>query len=119
MAFSCAVQRRGRSIRSVKTSAVCSGGWSPAAIASTISGLGSFGAALRHDACLRTMVLVNLDEWRLMTAREQNTILIVDDDGDVREALSRFLKGNGYRVRCAENGRLHLMKSENGGSRRK
>jgi DNA-binding response OmpR family regulator len=43
-----------------------------------------------------------------MTARGQNTILIVDDDGDVREALSRFLKGNGYRVRCAENGQVAL-----------
>jgi hypothetical protein len=38
MAFACAVQSSGRSIRSAKASAVSSGGWSPAAIASTITG---------------------------------------------------------------------------------
>ena len=37
-ACSCAVQRRGRSIRSAKASAVSSGGWLPATIASTICG---------------------------------------------------------------------------------
>ena len=37
-ACSCAVQRRGRSIRSAKALAVSSGGWLPATIASTISG---------------------------------------------------------------------------------
>jgi hypothetical protein len=37
-AFSCAVPSKGRSIRSAKFSAVSVGGWSPAAIASTISG---------------------------------------------------------------------------------
>jgi hypothetical protein len=38
MAFACAVQSSGRSIRSARASAVSSGGWSPAAIASTITG---------------------------------------------------------------------------------
>jgi CheY-like chemotaxis protein len=42
---------------------------------------------------------------RLMTATKQNTVLIIDDDGDVREALSQFLRGNGFRVFCAENGK--------------
>ena len=32
-------------------------------------------------------------------------ILIVDDDKDIRELLSRFLKKNGYRVETAANGR--------------
>jgi two-component system, OmpR family, response regulator CpxR len=45
---------------------------------------------------------------RLMTAPKQNTVLIVDDDGDVRELLSEFLEGNGFRVYCAENGEAAL-----------
>ena len=43
-----------------------------------------------------------------MTAPKQNTVLIVDDDGDVRELLSEFLEGNGFRVYCAENGEAAL-----------
>jgi CheY-like chemotaxis protein len=49
-----------------------------------------------------------LPELRLMTAPKQNIVLIVDDDGDVREALSEFLEGNGFRVYSAENGKAAL-----------
>jgi hypothetical protein len=58
-------------------------------------------------------------ELRLMTASKQNTVLIVDDDGDVRELLSEYLEGKvlGYIVR--RTAKLHLMKSENSRSRRK
>jgi CheY-like chemotaxis protein len=31
-------------------------------------------------------------------------ILVVDDDRDVRETLAAVLEGEGYAVRCAENG---------------
>jgi CheY-like chemotaxis protein len=31
-------------------------------------------------------------------------ILVVDDDRDVRETVAAVLDGEGYRVRCAENG---------------
>jgi CheY-like chemotaxis protein len=31
-------------------------------------------------------------------------ILVVDDDRDVRDTLAAVLDGEGYRVRCAENG---------------
>jgi CheY-like chemotaxis protein len=36
------------------------------------------------------------------------SILIVDDDRDGREALSRFLKGAGHQVECASDGREAL-----------
>src|SRR6202048_380110 len=52
--------------------------------------------------------LLNRLKLCLMTASKQNTVLIVDDDGDVREALSDFLKGNGCRVYSAENGKAAL-----------
>ena len=31
-------------------------------------------------------------------------ILVVDDDRDIRDAVSAVLEGEGYEVRCAENG---------------
>ena len=43
-----------------------------------------------------------------MVAPKQSTVLIVDDDGDMRELLSEFLEGNGFRVCCAENGEAAL-----------
>jgi CheY-like chemotaxis protein len=43
-----------------------------------------------------------------MTAPKQNTVLIVDDDGDVREALGEFLRCNGFQVYSAENGKAAL-----------
>ena len=43
-----------------------------------------------------------------MTVPKQNTVLIVDDDGDVRETLSELLEGYGFRVYCAENGEVAL-----------
>jgi CheY-like chemotaxis protein len=43
-----------------------------------------------------------------MYARDPGTILVVDDNADVREAVSEFLKVNGYIVACAENGQTAL-----------
>jgi CheY-like chemotaxis protein len=41
------------------------------------------------------------------------TVLVVDDDQEVRELLRVALAGNGYRVGCAPNGReaLHYLRS--------
>lgn len=36
------------------------------------------------------------------------SVLVVDDDVDARDAVSRFLKRAGHRVRCADNGREAL-----------
>lgn len=36
------------------------------------------------------------------------SVLVVDDEMDAREAVSRFLKRAGHRVRCAVNGREAL-----------
>ncbi|MDB5174757.1 MAG: hypothetical protein JWO87_3633 [Phycisphaerales bacterium] len=38
-----------------------------------------------------------------------NSILVVDDDADGREAVTRFLSRSGYSVRSAPNGRAALM----------
>jgi CheY-like chemotaxis protein len=34
----------------------------------------------------------------------QRNVLLVDDDTDIRETLATVLEGQGYKVRCAENG---------------
>ena len=47
-----------------------------------------------------------------MTVAERNTILIVDDTADEREALGEFLKANGYMVASADNGKAALNKIE-------
>lgn len=39
---------------------------------------------------------------------EPNTILVVDDDIDTREAWGEFLTINGYAVACADNGQAAL-----------
>ena len=36
------------------------------------------------------------------------SVLVVDDDVDALDAVSRFLKRAGHRVRCADNGREAL-----------
>jgi CheY-like chemotaxis protein len=41
-------------------------------------------------------------------ASEKSLILIVDDDGESREALAELLSNEGYAVRCAEDGRQAL-----------
>src|SRR5713101_3894166 len=43
-----------------------------------------------------------------MDTVECRPILVVDDDLDACEALSEFLKLNGYTVACAENGQIAL-----------
>ncbi len=43
-----------------------------------------------------------------MDTVECRPILVVDDDLDACEALSEFLKLNGYNVACAENGQIAL-----------
>jgi CheY-like chemotaxis protein len=43
-----------------------------------------------------------------MDAPECRPILVIEDDGDVREALSEFLELYGYTVVCSENGRSAL-----------
>lgn len=47
-----------------------------------------------------------------MTVAERNTILIVDDTADEREALGEFLEANGYKVASAHNGKAALNKIE-------
>jgi PleD family two-component response regulator len=44
----------------------------------------------------------------IMDTVECRPILVVDDDLDACEALSEFLKFNGYTVACAENGQIAL-----------
>ncbi len=44
----------------------------------------------------------------IMDTVECRPILVVDDDLDACEALSEFLKLNGYTVACAENGQIAL-----------
>jgi CheY-like chemotaxis protein len=39
---------------------------------------------------------------------DPQTILVIDDDFDAREALSEFFTVNGYTVACAENGQVAL-----------
>jgi CheY-like chemotaxis protein len=39
-----------------------------------------------------------------MNAAAENSILIVEDEADAREALTEFLEAKGYRVECAQNG---------------
>lgn len=41
-------------------------------------------------------------------ARHQNTVLVVDDDSDLRESLGDVLRGEGYAVTLAANGREAL-----------
>ena len=38
------------------------------------------------------------------SAPPEPTVLVVDDDRDIREALSELLQDAGYRAACAENG---------------
>lgn len=38
------------------------------------------------------------------TTDEHKTIMVVDDDRDIRESLAQLLEDEGYRVRVAENG---------------
>ena len=38
------------------------------------------------------------------------SILVIDDDEDIRKGLSKILKDNGYRVDSAETGRQALRK---------
>lgn len=40
------------------------------------------------------------------------SILIIEDDRDIRESLQYFLETEGYRVSCAENGKIGLKKLE-------
>jgi CheY-like chemotaxis protein len=40
--------------------------------------------------------------------RNQNTVLVVDDDSDLRESLGDLLRGEGYAVTLASNGREAL-----------
>jgi CheY-like chemotaxis protein len=39
---------------------------------------------------------------------DMTSVLVVDDDVDARDAVTRFLKRAGHRVRCAGNGREAL-----------
>jgi CheY-like chemotaxis protein len=41
-------------------------------------------------------------------AIEQEAVLLVDDDDDIRETLSELLDANGYQVLEAENGQIAL-----------
>ena len=42
------------------------------------------------------------------------TVFIVEDDGDTREMLGRFLELEGYRVETAANGKLALERLNSG-----
>lgn len=46
---------------------------------------------------------------RLVGRDEMNSILVVDDDADGREVVSKYLTRAGYTVRSAPNGRAALM----------
>jgi len=46
---------------------------------------------------------------RITGRQTMNSVLVVDDDADSREAVSRFLSKSGYTVRSAPNGRAALM----------
>jgi len=41
-----------------------------------------------------------------MTMENHNQLLVVDDDPEIRELLSRYLTQNGYKVRLAEDTRV-------------
>lgn len=45
-----------------------------------------------------------------MTHETAESVLVVEDDEDVREALAALLEANGYRVIEAENGRTALQR---------
>ena len=45
-----------------------------------------------------------------MTSPTAESVLVVEDDDDVREALAALLEANGYRVIEAENGRTALQR---------
>jgi two-component system chemotaxis response regulator CheY len=66
---------------------------------------------LRHDACSsrKRPFAGTLNVSRpIFLKPEPNTILVVDDDVDTREAWGEFLTINGYTVVCAENGQAAL-----------
>jgi CheY-like chemotaxis protein len=48
-----------------------------------------------------------------VTPKQDHTILVVDDDADIREVLSEVLVENGYRALTAANGveALHLLRN--------
>lgn len=50
---------------------------------------------------------------RLIPSRGSETVLLVEDEDDVRRLVSRILTGQGYRVMEAANGRDALLLSEN------
>jgi CheY-like chemotaxis protein len=66
---------------------------------------------LRHVACFSASSR-NRSSGRLTAVLDPEIILVIDDDLDAREALSEFLKVNGYVVACAENGQVALDQIE-------
>jgi CheY-like chemotaxis protein len=46
---------------------------------------------------------------RISESEDMGSILVVDDDDDARESVSRFLTKSGYAVRSARNGREALI----------
>lgn len=59
--------------------------------------------------------VVGVEEQRMNTDRQTSeSVLIVEDDPDVRETLSEILDEEGYRVECAADGREALEHLRNG-----
>jgi CheY-like chemotaxis protein len=46
--------------------------------------------------------------------RRARTVLVVDDDPDIRDLLAEVLAGEGYQVAVAENGRVALERLRSG-----
>jgi len=46
--------------------------------------------------------------WTRMVARSSAAVLVVEDEHDIRETLREILEMEGYRVRCASNGKEAL-----------
>ena len=70
------------------------------------SGLGSLQGRVA-EAKRRKMAsekVISLDEFRNIKAAEPQTILVVDDDEIIRNALKRILENQGYQVVSAEDG---------------
>jgi DNA-binding response OmpR family regulator len=56
------------------------------------------------------MSLINQEHGVKMESKEKATILVVDDQVDIRILSKRILEGNGYRVIMAEDGMIALNK---------